>query len=52
MDRGERVIVEVPDGLATHLDGEIFAEAARRLDIEVLPPPAGGHYLTPITPGG
>jgi YegS/Rv2252/BmrU family lipid kinase len=37
MDRGERVIVEVPHGLATHLDGEIFAEAARWLDIEVLP---------------
>ena len=37
MDRGQRVIVEVPEGLATHLDGEIFADAARRLDIEVLP---------------
>ena len=37
MDRGGRVIVEVPDGLATHLDGEIFADAARWLDIEILP---------------
>jgi YegS/Rv2252/BmrU family lipid kinase len=37
MDQGQRVVVEVPDGLATHLDGEIFAEAARRLDIEILP---------------
>ena len=37
MDRGQRVIVEVPTGLATHLDGEIFADAARWLDIEVLP---------------
>jgi diacylglycerol kinase (ATP) len=37
MARGHRVIVEVPDGLATHLDGEIFAEAARWLDIEILP---------------
>ena len=37
MDRGGRVIVEVPDGLATHLDGEIFSDAARWLDIEILP---------------
>jgi diacylglycerol kinase family enzyme len=37
MDQGQRVVVEVPDGLATHLDGEIFAEAARRLEIEILP---------------
>jgi len=37
MDRGQRVHVEVPDGLAAHVDGEIFAIAARELDIEVLP---------------
>jgi diacylglycerol kinase family enzyme len=37
MGRGQRVIVEVPDGLAAHLDGEIFAESARWLEIEVLP---------------
>ncbi|NIV39955.1 MAG: YegS/Rv2252/BmrU family lipid kinase [Anaerolineae bacterium] len=37
MDRGGRVIVKVPDGLATHLDGEIFSDAARWLDIEILP---------------
>ena len=37
MDRGGRVVVEVPDGLATHLDGEIFCDAARWLDIEILP---------------
>ncbi len=37
MDRGQRVHLEVPDGLAAHVDGEIFAVAARELDIEVLP---------------
>ncbi len=37
MDRGQRVHVDVPDGLAAHVDGEIFAVAARELDIEVLP---------------
>jgi diacylglycerol kinase family enzyme len=37
MDRGGRVVVDVPDGLATHLDGEVFSDAVRWLDIEILP---------------
>ena len=37
MERGQHFIVEVPDGLAVHLDGEIFAECAHRLEIRVLP---------------
>jgi len=37
LDRGQRVLVEIPDGLAAHVDGEIFANAARRLEIEILP---------------
>jgi diacylglycerol kinase (ATP) len=37
MLRCKRVVVTCDSGLAVHVDGEIYAEAARRLEIEILP---------------
>jgi len=37
MVRSRRLVVESEDGLASHVDGEIFTQDARRLEIEILP---------------
>jgi YegS/Rv2252/BmrU family lipid kinase len=37
MLRCKRAVVACESGLAVHVDGEIYAEAARRLEIEILP---------------
>jgi diacylglycerol kinase (ATP) len=37
MLRCKRAVVTCDSGLAVHVDGEIYAEAARRLEIEILP---------------
>jgi diacylglycerol kinase (ATP) len=37
LDQTDRVVIESPEGIPVHLDGEIFRTDARRLDISVLP---------------
>ena len=37
MVRSRRLVVESEEGLASHVDGEIFTQDARRLEIEILP---------------
>jgi diacylglycerol kinase family enzyme len=37
MLRCKQAVVTCDSGLAVHVDGEIYAEAARRLEIEILP---------------
>ena len=37
MDRTDHVVIEAPDGIPVHLDGEIFRSDARRLEVSVLP---------------
>jgi diacylglycerol kinase family enzyme len=37
MDRGQQIGVDLEEGLAVHLDGEIFSDSAHSLQIEILP---------------
>jgi diacylglycerol kinase family enzyme len=37
MLRCKRAVVTCDSGLAVHVDGEIYAKAAKRLEIEILP---------------
>lgn len=37
MERSDRVVIETPSGIPVHLDGEIFRDDARRLEVSVLP---------------
>lgn len=37
LDRTDYVVIEAPDGIPVHLDGEIFRSDARRLEVSVLP---------------
>ena len=37
MDRTTHLVLEAPEGMPVHLDGEIFRTDARRVEVEVLP---------------
>ena len=37
LDRTRHVVIEAPDGIPVHLDGEIFRSDTRRLEVTVLP---------------
>lgn len=37
LHRVERVVIETPDGIPVHLDGEIFRTDARRIEVSALP---------------
>ncbi len=37
LERAGRIVIETPDGIPVHLDGEIFRADARRIEVSVLP---------------